>query len=144
MNHDDLNDLVELLRSKEFPPRMMAVMRLGGMGLEGLPTVLHLICSADESLRTRFWATVALKQLGSADREMTRCSLESALPDSDIALSVAIMQSLGVFGNDASVRVIEPYLYDDSVNSSAWDEEDYRIRDVAATSLQAIDTPEAR
>ena len=133
--------LSELLGSDEIEERARGLTWAHDRGAGALPNLLAALRDPAAGVRAQVWAMIAVGVVGPAVVDDVRDVLVEKMSDPSPTVRRASIRTLMALDDVASREAIARLLTDDTLDPSAWFDDDATVAQAARSALVALDRP---
>lgn len=134
-----VEELAGELDADEIQQRVRAIAWAAGQGAAGAQRLAEVLRRHDASPRAQAWAMIGLGQMGRAVADVARDAVVEKLSDPSPMTRRAAIRTLEWMHDVASRDAIAALVADDTVDPSAWFDDDCTVAHAARAALAALD-----
>jgi hypothetical protein len=132
----------ELLRSlggDDIKERVRALMWVEEQGQTSAPALVSVLGHSEAGMPAKVWAMMGIARLGPGIIDVVRGPLRVALSDSSPTVRRASIQAIVAVKDRGARDAVAALLGDDTLDPSAWFDDDCTVSQAAASALKALD-----
>ena len=137
-------ELTALLGSGDMQDRMKAIAWAVEKDVDGAPDLIAVLRSPGASMTAHAWAMIGLGHLGPPAADLARDALVAALADTSPTTRRGAIDTLRRLDDVASIDAIARLLTDDTVDPSAWTDDDCTVAMTARTAFDELQASATR
>ena len=137
-------ELTALLGSSDMQDRMKAIAWAVEKDVDGAPDLIAVLRSPGASMTAHAWAMIGLGHLGPPAADLARDALVAALADTSPTTRRGAIDTLRRLDDVASIDAIARLLTDDTVDPSAWTDDDCTVAMTARTAFDELQASATR